>query len=117
MKRVPKWVFWVVAIVFLGGVTIGEYAFRRVCKSADAILVLEWVRNDLGVKKMVGTVTDLEIKHSLLRYRSSYMGTEGCFHVIVHGTNGIGDLLITWDHGKNRSEEHTSELQSPMYLV
>src|SRR5437879_10305741 len=34
--------------------------------------------------------------------------------VVGHGIPGPGKLLI---HADRRSEEHTSELQSPMYLV
>src|SRR5437879_9336514 len=70
--------------------------------------VLPHLKNVKPAVMTVGGWYDAENLYGALQvYKSVEASTPGAFNVLVMGP---------WVHG-GRSEEHTSELQSPMYLV
>src|ERR1017187_679939 len=85
----------------------GKYVFKRLLRWPDARL--EYDRTILPPKKYF-----LPPRETLFRYRPG----EG----FVPSTDGLDQRIILFGvhacdvYAINRSEEHTSELQSPMYL-
>src|SRR5437879_10625424 len=77
-------------------ISISNVTFPRTCIGTDYSLVISDVNHTITnsiVKGFGVRVTGLSIQDS------------------------VDGLTSTWGNGHDRSEEHTSELQSPMYLV
>src|SRR5437879_10228344 len=100
------------------GLARSSYLFSRASVGAERIAEVMSVRSDVmdreGAQAVSGLKGDIELRDVSFGYEN---GRPVLSHINLTITPGEKVAIIGATGTGKRSEEHTSELQSPMYLV
>jgi hypothetical protein len=99
-KFSPRLVFFILAAAVLALVGF-ELFFRLQIARSDEF---EWIRTQVSkhpsVTQLAGNISSLELSRSMTSYHFGTQGSNGCFHLIVVGSKGTKDFLVTWHRVK-----------------